>query len=362
MVKCFSDSSKKDNNSFIKSKIDTVLDDIGIAVLSLSHKELTELEAFDAIQSIRPSTPVLKSDTGEEAEEIEEEEVDPHSYWAFNVIKFPVEPKVTGKGVKVGIIDSGIDTEVQNLNIKGGASMFEDLPWDKPTDPHGTEVASVIGGLGMENLTSGVAPEADIYAIRVSKGGWTDSVEFLKGLYWAGKNQMEIVNISLWDTGLQPPSPEDIAIFRKATQFVVDQGCLIVGIAGNGGANGEQVSFPGNTEEIMAVAGLDLFYTLTANTSHGSSSPNPLEGVEIVAPGIAVKTTTIGGETIWRNGTSYAAPFVSGAAALTLSANRDLSPSQVRKKLHESAFHPQGVEYDGDFGYGALDVKKLLGQ
>lgn len=161
----------------------------------------------------------------------------------------------TGKGVKIGIIDSGIDTKHEDLKVKGGICTLEKncskgIPYNDDLG-HGTHVAGVIGaqknGLGI----IGIAPEAELYAIKVINSfdvGTTTQIA--KGIEWAIKNDIDILNMSI-TTNRNDPALK--LILDKAYQA----GILLVAAAGNEerGALKNSVQFPAKYPTVIAVGG-----------------------------------------------------------------------------------------------------------
>ncbi len=258
---------------------------------------------------------------------------------------------ITGKGIKIAVIDTGIDYHHEDLNnnYRGGYNFVDgnEYPLDDSYNSHGTHVAGIIAaeknGIGVV----GVAPEASIYSLKVlnSQGnGLTASV--IAALQWSVKYNMDIANISI--QGMHTKALE------AACNAAYDAGLLIVAAAGN--SYGGTASYPAAYSSVVAVTGTDR------NDQFGFFAPIDTE-IELSAPGVnilsAAKESTYG----MLSGTSQAAPHVTGTAALMMSriprypvlpgmdTNRD-----IRVKLQMSILDLGQAGRDELYGYGLIDA------
>ena len=139
--------------------------------------------------------------------------------------------------------------------------------------------------------------------------------------------------------------------FYEAIQRAYAAGVILVSVVGN---NKDQVTYPGNYSEVIAVSA-------TTSTREIADFSSPGDQNEICAPGSNVYSITGYEKTIVTgSGTSYATPLVSGAIALLLSLNSSLSNDEVRNFLHESCIDLGDVGKDPIFGYGLLNIPLLL--
>jgi len=236
----------------------------------------------------------------------------------------------SGKGVGIAVLDTGVDGSHPALRGKiAGAYEFDVSQWQArktqsslDTDGHGTHVAGLICG---EKI--GVAPEATVLSgVMIPKGRGTLS-NFILGLEWAASNpDIQIVNIS---AGLLGYWPE----LEEAAAGLLTVGVLPICAVGNEGR--DKTRSPGNYRDVIsvgasnknnAVAGFSSSGTLTVN-NHGYTVP------DLVAPGEAVYSSVVkGGYEAW-DGTSMAAPIVSGIASLILERYNDIEILNLREKL-----------------------------
>ncbi|MFB1082154.1 S8 family serine peptidase [Jeotgalibacillus sp. JSM ZJ347] len=248
-----------------------------------------------------------------------------------------VRSAYSGKGVKIGIIDTGIDHDHPDLNIAGGVcTLFSDCPINVPYNDdnyHGTHVAGIIGAQDNGIGSVGVAPDAEIYAIKAlnfSGGGRTSSI--INGIDWAIKNEMDIINLSITN------SSDDIALASILNE-AYNQGILIVGAAGNTGSattalaqgTASSVQFPARYETVIAVGAVDASLKRIPMSSTGPE-------VEVVAQGNKIYSTVPEHEGLYHEetGTSMAAPYVTGLLAMYKERFPEASHLQLRNILNNS--------------------------
>ncbi|MBI2787779.1 MAG: S8 family peptidase [Elusimicrobia bacterium] len=229
--------------------------------------------------------------------------------WGINRVRAPAAwPLTEGKGVKVAVIDTGIDTSHPELSgkVDGGYSAITktENPADYQDDNgHGSHVAGTIAAKKDGKGVVGVAPMARLYAVKVldaeGSGNLSDVID---GIVWAAKNKMDVANMSLG-------APVDSEAMKRAVRFARGAGVVIVAAAGNSGGS---VGFPGAYEDTIAVAASDYADKLAGFSSRGPE-------VDFIAPGVDVLSAKLGGGFASYSGTSMASPHVAGLAALAVS-------------------------------------------
>ncbi len=277
--------------------------------------------------------------------------------WALDRIKAELAHRqgITGAGVKIGIIDTGIDYHHPDLreNYGGGYDFINDDadPMDDSRPSHGTLVAGVIAAKADGRGILGVAPNASLYALKVMDAEGRSSVtHVVSALQWAVEHELDIVNISMGET--------DSIAFREACDAAFEAGVLLVAAAGN--TERKAVDHPAAYGSVIAVGAIDEQDRVPDFSAMG-------EAMELTAPGTSIRTTLRNGRTGTASGTSLAAPHVTGVAALALSAglsdlnhdgktdNRDL-----RLRLLSATRDMGRPGVDSLFGYGAIDVGFLF--
>ncbi|SFX45313.1 Subtilase family protein [Thermoactinomyces sp. DSM 45891] len=235
----------------------------------------------------------------------------------------------TGKGIKVGIIDTGIDFSHPDLsqNVHGGVNIIE--PGKPPHDlnGHGTHVSGVIGAAVNQLGIIGVAPDVSLYAIKVlNKKGVGSLSDLVRGIEWGISNNMDILNISISGGKVSPVALE------KAIQVATRRGIFVVAAAGNAGqlsGKGDTVEVPARVSNAIAVAALSKSNKRASFSATGST-------VDVAAPGVKVVSTYPGMKYAALSGTSMAAAHVSGVLALFKQKHPKASHATILKKLFAS--------------------------
>ncbi|MEA2692688.1 MAG: hypothetical protein QOJ16_2075 [Acidobacteriota bacterium] len=259
----------------------------------------------------------------------------------------------TGKGVKVAVIDTGVDLDHPDLRGRiAKANNFVDRGEQSFTsDIHGTAVAGVLAaGAGNEVGIAGTAPEAEIFALKAcwpqppgSRQAVCDSYTLAKAIDFAILEHAQILNFSL--SG--PPDP----LLGRLVKAALDRGITVVAAAPDGRASG----FPAALGGVIAVLGSDQ----DGNLRSPLASPHePM----LAAPGVDILTTVPHGSYDFFTGSSLAAAEVSGIAALLLERNAKLTPAQLAALIRKTArpMHLPGGEADATVSL--VDACAAVGQ
>ncbi|MET9457063.1 type VII secretion-associated serine protease mycosin [Streptomyces canus] len=258
-----------------------------------------------------------------------------------------------GKGVKVAVIDTGVDTV--NAQLKGGAVAngkdFLHPGGNGKTDKvgHGTKVAGIIAARKLDGTGFiGLAPEATIIPIRQNDDQGSGNVgTMMQAIKYAADAGAKVINISQ-DTASKMDPTVDTA-FRAVIKYAQDQkDALIVAAAGNDGADGKiKETYPAAYPGVLAVAASDR-----NNARAPFSQSGPFVGV--AAPGIdMVSTVPVGGNCV-DQGTSFAAPYVSGVAALIRAKHPEWTYKQVITQIEQTADRTKAGR-DDFVGWGVID-------
>mgnify|MGYP001077490778 CR=1 FL=1 len=261
-------------------------------------------------------------------------------------------PVTTGGGIKVAVVDTGIDVAHPDLsqNLKGGYNAINPAKSYTDDNGHGTHVAGTIAAVADQIGVVGVAPDAHLYAVKVlsrSGSGWTSDI--IEGIQWSVDNNMDVINMSLGSSVYS-------AAFDTACQQAIDAGLTIVAAAGNEGPGMETVGYPAKYARVIGVSATDNSDMIASFSSRG-------EGVDIAAPGVSVYSTYKGQAYATLSGTSMASPHVAGVVALVLTrqvgsddADGDgvWDPVEVQNRLSRTA-HDLGTSgFDPYYGSGLV--------
>jgi subtilisin len=270
-----------------------------------------------------------------------------------------------GTGIKVGVIDTGINKLHEDLSMKiGGGWDFVNNDNDPMDDNgHGTHCAGIIAAAintynGVPVAVVGVAPEASIYAYKVlnSRGSGTIS-NIILGIQRAVTDQVDVISMSLGSTSYSQG-------LYDACVAATSNNVVVVAAAGNSGntATGSTVNYPAKFECVIAVGATNVNDVLATFSSTGPE-------VDVVAPGVSIlsdykdvsPTDGRNCDTLYMSGTSMACPHVAGTAALMLSANPSLTPAQVQTILQGTAKDlGTVVGFDNYYGYGRIDASHAV--
>ena len=250
-----------------------------------------------------------------------------------------------GRGVKVAVLDSGVDGEHPSL-VDTKLSLIDFVGGSHGPDGaylgHGTAIASLIAGT--VDGSPGLAPEAEILSIRVLDGeGSGDSFTVARGIVEAADRGADVINLSLGsDTGSQ--------VLQNAVAYAREKGALVVAAVGNDGTRG--VTFPARYEGVVGVTSVDA-------KGRQSSFANYGEEVDIAAPGVDVYAAWAGDGLVSFSGTSSSTGFVSGALAAEISRNPGMTSDQVVDLLYEYANEAEKPGTDILTGKGILNVGRI---
>lgn len=260
---------------------------------------------------------------------------------------------ITGAGVKVAVLDTGIQASHPDLNVVGGYSVFTDSANNNPYidgNGHGTHVAGTVAALDNTIGVLGVAPNVQLYAVKVLNNSGSGSYDGIaKGIEWAVNNGMDIVNMSLGGSASS-------SILENMCNVAYNRGVLLVAAAGNSGnssGTGNNVGYPAAYNSVIAVAATD-----SNNNRASFSSTGPQ--VELSAPGASIYSTYPSTTYATLSGTSMASPHVAGVAALIKQAKPNYSNVQLRQCLRNSALPLGSGTPNNLYGYGLVRAQTAI--
>ena len=284
---------------------------------------------------------------------------------------------LTGAGVNVCVLDTGVDAAHEQMDSKtivwsdfiaGAATPYDD-------HGHGTHVASIVVGDGVGGpqaaQLAGVAPAAGLWAGKVLDGrGSGGESGIVAGIQWcAAAPDVDVISMSLGT--LFPSDGSDV--LSLAVNAAVAEGKVVVAAAGNAGDGPDSIAAPGAAADAITVGAaaewsaapgaanhsdgiyLAYFSGRGGDTFAGDMKP------DIVAPGVTINAANAntGNGYVVHSGTSMATPFAAGSVALALQAAPAWSSDEVQAALDATAedFGPAGK--DEDWGAGLIDVLAL---
>jgi len=267
-----------------------------------------------------------------------------------------------GEGVKVAVIDTGIDATHPSLrgSVVGGTDVSglgssDGLTLVGESNYHGTMVASILAGRGsFEDESSGVigtAPKAQLLSVSMAFGvsGLDTDSQIAKGIIWAVDNGAKVINLSLTRNSVSWPK-----IWDEAFLYAFENDVVIVAAVGNLADGTERVSAPATIPGVIAVAGVDR----ELNPSALSSVKGLTIGV--TAPSEDLVAAYPGGEYRLWSGTSAAAPIVSGLVAMIRSMYPEMDSANVVNRVIQSARKVGFEGYSNSFGHGIIDAESAL--
>jgi serine protease AprX len=344
------------------------------AVVFANSAEITELASDEASEVLSGDVPVapFMSVSNESTAADQTREGAPGLFPGIGGI-----PAVSGQGITVAVIDSGIAAHPALLHkVIANVSLVSGDPQVTDAYGHGTHIAGIIAGrasaaAGVTELyTGGIAPGARLVNVRVlgkDGSGWTSDV--IAGIEWTITNRrryhIRIINLSLGHPVMEPSAtdPLDQAV-RKATEA----GIVVIASAGNAGKTADGtpilggITSPGNSPYAITVGAMNTKGTVNRSddvmTTYSSRGPTRYDLAvkpDVVAPGnkiVSIEASNsylathypflhvTGGSSnayMRLSGTSMSAGMVSGGAALLMQADPDMTPAQVKLALQTGA-------------------------
>lgn len=248
--------------------------------------------------------------------------------------------------IVIGIVDTGIQRDHPDLEdrIAGGWNVFDQNGNFEDVAGHGTKVAGVVAASSNNNAgVAGVTWDCPILAIRATDdNGSATSRDIAAGILWAVGHGAKVINASfapLWSN----------SVVRAASRQAFHRGSLVVISAGNGGGRTTSRGY----REALFVGAVDGLQDHAAFSDRGPF-------VDVVAPGTAIRTTSIGSTYGRPSGTSFAAPIVAGVVALAWSASPDLRPTTIMDTVLANAIDLGSRNKDDYYGNGFVDAEATV--
>ncbi|GAA2513581.1 serine protease [Winogradskya humida] len=278
---------------------------------------------------------------------------------------------LTGAGMKVAVLDSGVDATHPDLAGRVEEKNFTTAPGGDQVG-HGTHVASTIAGSGTASNGKyrGVAPDATILSGKVCGDQFCEDSAILAGMQWAAVEQhARVVNLSLGGPDFDGDDPLEEAV----NTLSASTGALFVIAAGNEGPSASTVGSPGSADAALTVAAVDKSDVTAEFSSRGPRVGDAAIKPDIAAPGVDIVAARAAGTSIGEpaadfpdtymtlSGTSMATPHVAGAAALLAQAHPEWDGARLKGTLiASSARTGDGRAFEQ--GAGRVDVARAITQ
>lgn len=269
----------------------------------------------------------------------------------------------TGDGVKVAVLDTGIDgshPDLDNGKIVAWVDYIngKQVPYDD--NGHGTHCAGTVAGTGeaSDGRYKGVAPDASLMAAKVLKSdGSGNSSALISAIDWAVQNKADVISLSLG-------SPTRSQAVEDAVDNAINAGVVVIVAAGNGGPATRTITCPGDNPNAITVGAVDRNNQIASFSSRGPNYDGTVKP-DLTSVGVglvAAKANALSSSDYYTpmSGTSMATPMTAGAAALLLSAKPGLTPEQIKIALVSTALQEGISAPDNDYGYGRVDALAAL--
>jgi subtilisin family serine protease len=263
------------------------------------------------------------------------------------------EVNLDGSGVRVAVIDTGVDDEHPDLaGIVIGGADFSGIGTPDGTQPvgpggfHGTMVSSLIAGQGrISGGVIGVAPGVELLAVSVGLGvaGADTDKQVAQAIIWSVDNGASVINLSLSRNSERWPASWD-----EAFLYAFESDVVIVAASGNREAQ-SYATAPATIPGVLSVTAVDQAGNVNSSAGAGGI------GVAVAAPGIDMLGSFPGGEIETWEGSSAAAPIVTGLVALMRQADPVASANDIIQRVISTAVDLGDPGFDGIYGYGLID-------
>ena len=286
-------------------------------------------------------------------------------------------PHFRGQGIRIAVVDSGAANQHQDLtNITHGFDIInkrrDTSTWTVDTLSHGSHCAGVIAGLDSAVGIRGFAPDAEIHACKLFPGGQIS--QLIDALEYCIEKQIDVVNLSLG--GAEPSEALEQQLLRARQAGVA---CIVA--AGNSGG---AVQYPAASQHVLAVAAIGRLHEFPADSYHTQSLTPQMDNngfyaarfscfgpeIAVCAPGVAITSSVPDNNYAAWDGTSMAAPHVTGLAALVLAHHPDFQGA-VRMRnaqrvdrlfqLIKASCRPVMVGDQRRTGFGLPDAPRAVG-
>lgn len=265
---------------------------------------------------------------------------------------------LTGNGVRIAVIDSGVNTEHPDFdgvqfeigyNCAEGATDIYDV---SDMVGHGTMVTGIIASCTDNNLgIAGLASDALIIPIKITESQTFGFSAILKAIKKALEIGCDIINLSLGG-----PLEDDLALaeLKKYVDEAEEKGIIVVSAVGNSAHIDNCVNYPAYFENVIGVGSVDENNAVTYFSQRNN-------GVNVCAPGVKISTLTYDGSVIHSAiGTSFSAPIVTSTLAMVKQVCKDFDTEKIMDLLSTTSLDMGNAGYDISYGYGVINIGNII--
>ncbi|MCD1162801.1 S8 family peptidase [Peribacillus frigoritolerans] len=258
--------------------------------------------------------------------------------WALCML-FPDSKIVTNdiKPIKIAILDSGINENVNSLNeyVKSSYNAFDNSSETQPLFSHGTMIASIIASTKYKDTMIGINNNTELFDVQVLNEEGRGKVEdTIRGIKWSIEQNVDIINIS---SGFAKDDPN----LRREIKNAHDKGIKIIAATGN--TIGLSTDYPAKYPEVYSISAIDRNKKVFSYAGKGK--------VDFVAPGVNIPVLNIQGELEKQSGTSFATAYATGIISLVL--QKDIK--NIDEYLKSNA---EELGSDDRYGNGLIQIKE----
>lgn len=271
---------------------------------------------------------------------------------------------LTGKGVKIAVIDSGVignSADLDYRHILAGWDYINDVPMNDSeaennealtdAEGHGTLVAGIIAAV--QNNGTGIAgllSEVDLIPIRIASG---ESEEASVKVAQAIRDAVDKFGVDVITTSV---SLADTTELKSAVEYAASKGVIIIGASGNSGVAGsveDAYVYPASYDDVISVGAVDGSGNVRINSTKNDKVFVTAPGQQIVSLGLSAK----GYRCYVKSGTSYSAPVVAAMAAAAKQIDKKLTTEGFKKLLKKTSQDKGDKGHDNSYGYGVVDFE-----
>jgi len=252
---------------------------------------------------------------------------------------------VKGEGVKIAILDTGVDLDHPDLNVKEAMSFIaNETAYD--FNGHGTHVAGIIGALDNGIGTTGIAPGADLYVAKViRRTGYGYDSSIIQGIEWAMDQEVDVILLSV---SSEYPS----SAMEHAIQAAYERGIITVSPIGNLNGSVGVETYPSSYPNVIAVSGVDADNNVVSY--HNYAGHVEVGAYSEYSQVLGIGSTYRDGGYAYLHGSSMASAQIAGLIGLLISANapKMIHPGDIRGRLQRTSTDIDPLGYDNITGFG----------